>query len=164
VVGRLVTYDNWKEIWIAEGLASYSEWLWLSTQDPTLVTAYALGQDPGYFTGALYGQRPGVRPTVYDKAAWVWSMLRFVVGDDAFFAGCDSSSPTSAAPTSPLGHSSSHGGVQRMELDWFFAEWVYARAAPCQQLVEESRRPAVRLRSSRCRPRPVSTGCRSRCG
>ena len=99
--GNLITYRHWTHTWLSESFATYSEYLF---------SHHDLGPDEGalnlqrkrsaYLTEArLRYQRPIVcdrwdhpgqnfdRHT-YEKGAAVLHMLRFVLGDEAFFESC----------------------------------------------------------------------------
>lgn len=93
--GNLVTEEDWPEIWLSEGLASYSQAAWEEWQygedsyhDFMLETMqYYLG------TGELIPIVPAEdywSATVYDKGSCVVHMLRHVVGDDSFWAALQS--------------------------------------------------------------------------
>ncbi|MEY2432541.1 MAG: hypothetical protein QOC92_2266, partial [Acidimicrobiaceae bacterium] len=90
--GDSVTPASWKDIWLAEGFASYGEWLWREHADGTPVAISAqqthdqLRQRPN---STLPGD-PGVEHlfdvgAVYQRAALAVQALRLTVGDDAFF-------------------------------------------------------------------------------
>ena len=90
--GNAVTLARWRDIWLHEGFACYSEWLWseesgdkpadeharahwerLSDLDQDLLLA-----DPG--PDLMFDDR------VYKRGALTLHALRLTVGDDAFFA------------------------------------------------------------------------------
>ena len=92
--GDKVTCASWKDIWVNEGFASYSEYVALQILQPNQALAHlndyhqsALSElggsvyvddttDPGrIFSGRL----------TYDKGATLVHMLRFIVNDDAVF-------------------------------------------------------------------------------
>ncbi len=88
--GDMITCENWHEIWMNEGFASYSEAVWFESQGTF--------QDYiNYMNGMRYtgGGTIWVTDTtsvwsifnsrVYDKGAWVLHMLRHVVGDQTFW-------------------------------------------------------------------------------
>jgi len=85
--GNAVGLKSWKDIWLNEGFATYSEALYyeaISGSDALKSTMLAKYQDR--FKGKLYD--PGENlfgTTVYDKGAWVLHMLRWEVGDEIFF-------------------------------------------------------------------------------
>jgi len=146
--GDWVTYDDWKEIWLAEGLASYSEVLWVEHNAPDQVVPYLRSQDAlGYFTGPLYDNEVQFSNTVYDKASRVFHMLRNLVGNDAFFEALRmwrSAHGGASATTADL--RAAMETASRMELGWFFEQWVYGSSRPHLQYAwEVVSGPAVRL-------------------
>ncbi len=92
--GDAVTPARWRDIWLNEGFARYSEALWLEhTEGQAAMLAYmhllGPGHDPDLFqnAGLLGDPDPLITLLVYNKGAWLLHMLRFHVGDAAFFAG-----------------------------------------------------------------------------
>ena len=85
--GDAVGPATWKDIWLNEGFATYCEALY----DEHLAGAKALrstmmSKFNDSFSGTVYN--PGedlFSSLVYDKGAWVLHMLRWQIGDDAFF-------------------------------------------------------------------------------
>jgi len=94
--GDAVTCASWRDIWLNEGFATYSEALYAEW-------AGYLGNPPGmeayhaYIATKLYTGEGTVllsdttdmstifTAIVYDKGAWILHMLRHIVGDDNFF-------------------------------------------------------------------------------
>ena len=92
--GNYITVDNWSEIWLNEGFATYSEYLFEEAVAPeydiflemrSLVTT---GEAYGWF--AVLPGDPGPEnlfaPAVYFRGALTLHALRMTIGDDAFFA------------------------------------------------------------------------------
>ncbi|MFJ1589385.1 M1 family metallopeptidase [Kitasatospora albolonga] len=92
--GNSVSVSGWKDIWINEGFARYSQWLWSEKEGEG--TAQELAD-------YVYAQRPAddpfwkVKPgdpgpdkqfdiAVYDRGALALQALRNEVGDETFFA------------------------------------------------------------------------------
>ena len=130
--GDAVTLKDWKNIWLNEGFASYSESLWKEhTGGKTAYFDHMKGFDYGYFSGTVYDPKgfidnPAIYATIYQKGAWVLHMLRGVLGDELFFKAVRAyyeKYKYSNAETSQL--------VEVFEeyygskLDWFFDQWVY---------------------------------------
>ncbi|MEV7611774.1 M1 family metallopeptidase [Streptomyces sp. NPDC089799] len=92
--GDSVSVDNWKDIWVNEGFARYSQWLWSEKEGEG--TAQELAD-------WVYASRPAEDPfwqvkpgdpgadkqfdlAVYDRGAVALQALRNEVGDQKFFA------------------------------------------------------------------------------
>jgi aminopeptidase N len=130
--GNAVTLKDWKNIWLNEGFASYSEALWKEHKGgKTAYFQHMRGFDYGAFSGTVYDPKgfidnPAIYATIYQKGAWVVHMLRGIMGDEVFFKAIRAyyeKYKYSNAETSQL--------VEVMEehygskLDWFFDQWVY---------------------------------------
>jgi len=87
--GDNVSLENWKDIWLKEGMARYAEWLWLTRdKDPAILNKIIKIQMNTYFPLTLTGEPPKddlYRNEVYRGGALVYHALRLQVGDDAFF-------------------------------------------------------------------------------
>lgn len=130
--GDGVTLKDWKNIWLNEGFATYSEALWhehLGGKDAYL--NYMKRIDYGYFSETVYAPNgfifsPNVYATVYQKGGWVLHMLRGVVGDSIFFdilRTYFSRFEYKNADTKDF-----QAVVEELygqNMDWFFDEWVF---------------------------------------
>jgi hypothetical protein len=88
--GDMITCENWHEIWMNEGFASYTEAVWFESQGT--FQDYINYMNGMRYTsgGTIYCQDTTsvwaiFTSRVYDKGAWVLHMLRHVVGDQTFW-------------------------------------------------------------------------------
>ena len=133
--GDAVTCEDWTQIWLNEGFASYAEALWFEHVDgTTALRDYMDAKDrPDRWNGPVLRDPDVFDPmyyfddVVYNKAAWVLHMLRHVIGDEAFFGalrdwvgdpryryGTGRTEEFRAICEARYGHS----------LGWFFEEWL----------------------------------------
>lgn len=93
-VGNSVTLTSWPEIWLNEGFAGYTEWLWSEhdggpTADELFHDAYdgTPGDDPFWATPPIGLPDPSelFSDVVYTRGAMTLHALRLSVGDPAFF-------------------------------------------------------------------------------
>jgi aminopeptidase N len=87
--GDSVSLENWKDVWLKEGMATYAEWLWASRgQDLEVVNKVVYVQTMGYYPKTLIGHPPSndlYRGEVYIGGGLVFHALRQKVGEKAFF-------------------------------------------------------------------------------
>ncbi len=134
--GDQVSVEQWDDIWLNEGFATYAEALWQEGSDPTydidrqMAARWAgavsrLGpiDDPG--VSELFG------PAVYERGGLTLHALRRTVGDDAFFAILQQWVRTfgggSASTADFIALSSKVAG---RSLDEFFEGWLHAPRMP----------------------------------
>jgi len=91
--GDSVSVDDWKEIWLNEGFATYAEYLWSDYQGegtPAEIAQFTYDNIPADdpFWQVLPGD-PGAEnqfhDAVYDRGGLTLQALRTAVGDEAFF-------------------------------------------------------------------------------
>ncbi|MDR3666130.1 MAG: M1 family metallopeptidase [Ignavibacteriaceae bacterium] len=85
--GDAVSPASWKDIWLNEGFATYSEALYAEhIGGAKALQSVMLSKDKHQFKETLYDPKDDLfGPTVYDKGGWVLHMLRRETGDSLFF-------------------------------------------------------------------------------
>jgi aminopeptidase N len=141
--GNSVTLEVWPDIWLNEGFATWSEWIWsehrggpsaAQTFDELYATAEDsdAGQDLWFpAPAALPGPAEMFHTPVYDRGAMTLQALREKVGDDAFFAILRSwyaenrNGNVTTADFIALAER-----VSGLQLDPFFQVWLYEEGRP----------------------------------
>ncbi|HTR99104.1 MAG TPA: M1 family aminopeptidase [Bacteroidota bacterium] len=137
--GDLVTCGTWKDIWLNESFATYSEALYRETLGgPPALRAWmtnALNFNLLSWTSAVYDpEGQGLylfSDVVYSKGAWVLHTLRGAVGDSAFFRTLRLWRQTygqKSAVTADF--ESTAEAASGASLVWFFNEWIYGPGYP----------------------------------
>lgn len=140
--GDLLTCANWKELWLNEGFATYTEALWREARYG--VAAYWTMLVPRMeraksATGTLYLQdTTDVREMfsnnrVYSKGATVLHMLRHVLGDTTFFRALRSYVADPALRYGPVRTADFRSVCERVsgrDLGFFFDAWVFGENYP----------------------------------
>ena len=84
--GDAVSPSTWKDIWLNEGFATYSEALYAEHVGGEKALQSVMLGKLKEFKGTLYNPKDNLfGNTVYDKGAWVLHMLRNETGDSLFF-------------------------------------------------------------------------------
>jgi aminopeptidase N len=137
-LGNSVSPARWQDIWLNEGWAVYSEWLWNEHVGIRSVQA-AFDQQYARAAGSAFWQTivadPGAdnlfATAVYQRGAMTLHLLRQRVGDETFFELARDWITTyedSAATTEDfIALASSHAGE---DLDGFFEVWLYTPGKP----------------------------------
>lgn len=84
--GNAVGISNWKDIWLSEGFASYSEALFFEYQyGKSALKSYMSKFIPEQLSGRLYNPENLFGDIIYYKGAWVLHMIRNTLSDIIFF-------------------------------------------------------------------------------
>lgn len=130
--GDCVTCRDWKHVWLNEGFASYTEALWAGhTRGAAWFRIYMDGMENPPYPGTVYDPPYVWDRIVYEKAAWIIHMLRWVMGDVGFFQlllDYRAAHEFSNAATDDLVAAAE--ALYGSDLDWFFDQWVYEEGEP----------------------------------
>jgi hypothetical protein len=130
--GDSLSPRTWEDIWLNEGFASYGEALWAEHLGGTAaLNDYMASLWRSNFSGALYDPTALFGPTVYDKGAWVQHMLRFVMGDAAFFESQRAWYASNVdGVVDTAGYQALLESYHGASLEKFFQQWVYGTGQP----------------------------------
>jgi aminopeptidase N len=87
--GDSVSLENWQDLWLKEGIATYAQWMWATRADgPDALNAYRQDQRKHYAAASKVAEPPPddlYRWESYGGGALALHALRLQVGDEAFF-------------------------------------------------------------------------------
>jgi len=133
--GDSVSLENWKDVWLKEGFATYADWLWASKNDPVVLARIVKNRDTMFFDSDFPVAEPSPDNLYTDDSyiggALVLNALRVEVGDDVFFkilqtymekyrygnAGTDDFITVSEE-------------VSGQDLESFFKQWIFSKRIP----------------------------------
>ncbi len=136
--GDSVTLTDCVDTWLNEGFASYCEALWeehfygMEAYDQVMADfRESYFQEDANNRFAIYDPDIVWGSTVYRKGAWVMHMLRWVLGEDAFWTVLpeyyQAHKFRNATTDDFQAVCESHYGSS---MDWFFQEWIYEPGYP----------------------------------
>jgi aminopeptidase N len=134
--GNLLTLTDWDDIWLHEGLATFSDGLWREFIDGRAAYLQFLRQRSAGccgFYGPISPPTKLFNQTVYQKGAWMLHMLREYIGDADFFAALRS---LTQDPQLRYGSFDRHDFIAAFEvqtgldLGWFFDQWLHRTGRP----------------------------------
>ncbi len=165
--GNKVTCGSWRDIWLNEGFATYLTGLafenlseasaWRSWKEGTLNSATSLPGGSVMVDDTLSRQRIFDGRLSYNKGAYVLHMLRYILGDDSFFAACNNylSDPDLAFSYADTPQFQAHlEALYGQSLDWFFKDWFYGEGFPSYQVDWSSRSGGVLITVSQTSSHP----------
>lgn len=150
--GDMITCGTWADLWLNEGFATYCEALWLEYTNGYSLYKTDIDNDASGYIGSNPGW-PIYNPSwavitpntstlfntaiTYNKGACVLHMLRYVLGDQAFFNAIKSYAMDTdnfkfkASLTADFIKKMSQAAGQ--DLSWFFNQWIYQPNHPAYQ-------------------------------
>jgi aminopeptidase N len=137
--GNCVTMDDWRDIWLNEGFATYGDALWYEHfhGEETFDSRMAENREDYFYEDETIGRFPIYDPvemwgsTVYKKGAWILHMLRYLTGDSAFVNSLRSyHSAYAYQSASTEDFKAVVENESGMDLSGFFSQWVYQAGYP----------------------------------
>jgi aminopeptidase N len=137
--GNAVTLENWPDIWLHEGFATWSQWLWdehvgRRTAQAAFDQQYARLPTSSFWTiapAALPGAPELFTTQVYNRGAMTLQALRVKIGDFAFFnllrAWYAENRGGNVSTADFVAEAEQHANQQ---LDAFFQTWLYTPGKP----------------------------------
>ncbi|MBX2974997.1 MAG: M1 family metallopeptidase [Ignavibacteriaceae bacterium] len=124
--GNSVAPKEWKDIWLNEGFATYSEALYNEWKFGETVLTNEMNKIKQDFSGIVYDPKNLFGNLVYNKGAWILHMLRREVGDSTFFLMLNKYHKLyqySSASTSDFIHIAEE--TSKLDLSLFFNQWLF---------------------------------------
>lgn len=139
--GDYVTCESWANLTLNEGFANYSEYLWLEHKygrdeaDYHMVSEWEGYLDSDEFHDLIFYDYSDKEQTFdahsYNKGGAVLHMLRYMLGDEAFFASLNkylNDNAYSAVEVDEL--RMAFEDVTGQDLQWFFNQWYLSTGHP----------------------------------
>ncbi|MDC0230398.1 M1 family metallopeptidase [Aureispira] len=149
--GDLVTCESWANLPLNESFANYSEYLWFEHKYGRDAADYIRkNQIEGYFNQAVIGgdKHPLINfgyddkedmfdAHSYNKGGTILHMLRYVVGDTAFFASLNKYLEDNKFQAVEFHHLRlAFESVTGQDLNWFFNQWFLTAGHPILEVTK----------------------------
>ena len=136
-LGDKVTCKSFDDIWLNEGGATWAEAIWneyLDGEDGYLIAMNSFkGGALGHDNDPLFGFSDTYNRFIYDRGAWTYHMLRYLLGEykfwEAFYSYLNESEYiySSATTSDFINYLEVHSGVN---LQNFLNQWLYGSGHP----------------------------------
>lgn len=150
--GNYITLDNWHDIWLNEGFATYLTGLAYEKAHETdkwwnIWRSQVVGHVTSQPGGSVYVSDISDRDRIFDarlsyhKGAYLLHMLRWILGDEAFF---NAVRDYLADPAVKYGYAGNEDLIYHLEqqgdttLNEFFRDWYYGQGYPSYHVVADT--------------------------
>lgn len=146
--GNLVTCESWANLALNEGFATYGEYLWFNYKYGKDYADAHLHKDLNYYLKEANSKQVPIIRFYYDdreemfdrhsyqKSGRVLHMLRYYIGDEAFFAAVSLYLKQRAYNTAEIHHlRMAFEEVTGEDLNWFFNQWFMQEGHPSLEIM-----------------------------